>query len=201
MRLKCGQYISDGQKEVRLQGSLILFLQIRWWCTQWNQNSVSILGDKKIFIHNDFQMDTMKLDFNMPNDIRVCCLFYFFFNYCKFGNFCENFIFVNSVKRHICHIQNSWLKHDLPASVNDRVIPPFLEDFIFMELCKNKILAKNSEFTGVHNYKIIFIFPNHNMCCGYSKEPSQWDSAFEWPKFMFKLIYNKMITNLSTKVC
>ena len=27
--------------------------------------------------------------------------------YCKFGNFSENFILVNSVKRHICNIKNS----------------------------------------------------------------------------------------------
>ena len=27
--------------------------------------------------------------------------------YCKFGNFRENFIFANSVKRHICDVKNS----------------------------------------------------------------------------------------------
>ena len=27
--------------------------------------------------------------------------------YCKFGNYHKNFIFPNSVKRHICHFQNS----------------------------------------------------------------------------------------------
>ena len=26
--------------------------------------------------------------------------------YCKSGNFCKNFIFVNSVKRHICDVKN-----------------------------------------------------------------------------------------------
>ena len=55
--------------------------------------------------------------------------------YCKFGNFCENFIFVNSVKIHISDILNSRLGHDLPISVNDRVILPFCEDFTFAELC------------------------------------------------------------------
>ena len=69
--------------------------------------------------------------------------------YCKFGNFRENFIFVNSTKRHICHIKNSWPGHDLPAPVNDRVILPFCEGFIFPKLCKcdakfceNKTLRK-----------------------------------------------------------
>ena len=44
-----------------------------------------------------------------------------FVNNCKFGNFCENVIFANSVIRHICHVKNSRLGHDLPTSVNDRV--------------------------------------------------------------------------------
>ena len=51
--------------------------------------------------------------------------------YCKFGNFRENFIFENSVKRHICDVKNSRLSHDLHISVNDRVISPFREDLIF----------------------------------------------------------------------
>ena len=42
--------------------------------------------------------------------------------YCKFRNFRENFIFANSVKRDICDIKNSRLRHDLPISVNDEVI-------------------------------------------------------------------------------
>ena len=37
---------------------------------------------------------------------------------CKFRNFCEGFIFPNSVKRHICDVINSQLGHDLPTSVN-----------------------------------------------------------------------------------
>ena len=54
--------------------------------------------------------------------------------YCKFGNFRENFIFANSVKRHICDARNSRLRHDIPISVNDRVISPFREDFVFTKL-------------------------------------------------------------------
>ena len=33
-------------------------------------------------------------------------LYIFHFRYCKFGNYWENFIFANSVKRHISHIKN-----------------------------------------------------------------------------------------------
>ena len=54
------------------------------------------------------------------------------FVYCKFGNFHKNFIFANSFKRHVCDVKNSRIRHDL--SVNDRVISPFCEDFIFKKL-------------------------------------------------------------------
>ena len=37
-------------------------------------------------------------------------------------------------------------------------------------------------------WKIIFLFLNQNICCGYSKEQSQWDGSFEHPKHMFKLM-------------
>ena len=30
--------------------------------------------------------------------------------YCRFGNFCENFIFANSIKRHISDVKNSRLR-------------------------------------------------------------------------------------------
>ena len=65
--------------------------------------------------------------------LSLRCLFIV---YCKFENFQENFIFPKSVKRHICDVKNSRLRHDLPISVNDslRVISPFREDFIFMKL-------------------------------------------------------------------
>ena len=52
-------------------------------------------------------------------------------DHCKFRNFGENFILANSVKRHSCDIKNSQLGHDLSTSVNDRVILPFREGFIF----------------------------------------------------------------------
>ena len=54
--------------------------------------------------------------------------------YCKLGNFLENFTFANSIKRHICDIQNSHLMHDSPISVIDRVILLFHEGFIFAKL-------------------------------------------------------------------
>ena len=37
----------------------------------------------------------------------------------------------------------------------------------------------------VCNQKLIFLFLNQYICCGYSKEPSQGDGSFEHPKQMF----------------
>ena len=34
--------------------------------------------------------------------------------------------------------------------------------------------------------KTIFLFLNRDICCGYSKEPSQGDGSFEHPKLMHK---------------
>ena len=48
--------------------------------------------------------------------------------------FARNFIFSNSVKRHICGVKNSRQGHDLPISVYERVISAFREDFIFTKL-------------------------------------------------------------------
>ena len=36
--------------------------------------------------------------------------------------------------------------------------------------------------------KLFLLFLNRNICCGYTKEPSQSDGSFEHPKHTFKLI-------------
>ena len=55
-------------------------------------------------------------------------------------------------------------------------------------------------FTGLQirvcTRKLFILFLNQNICCGYSKEPSQWDGSFEHPKHMFKLMGKKIITIL-----
>ena len=67
-----------------------------------------------------------------PSTVRSSSIM--FSMYCKFGNFRENLIFANSVKRHICDVKKSRHRHDLSVSVNDRMISPFREDFIFTKL-------------------------------------------------------------------
>ena len=44
--------------------------------------------------------------------------------------------------------------------------------------------------------KLFPLFLIQNICCGYSKESSQWDGSFEHPKHMFKLIGKEIITIL-----
>ena len=40
-------------------------------------------------------------------------------------------------------------------------------------------------------YPILFLILNQNICCEYSKEPSQLDGSFERPKHMLKLMGKK----------
>ena len=47
---------------------------------------------------------------------------------------------------------------------------------------------------------LIFLFINQNICCGYSKEPSQCDNSFENPQHMLKLIGKKIFTILHCKL-
>ena len=46
------------------------------------------------------------------------------------------------------------------------------------------------------NENLIFLFLHQNICCGYSKEPSQCDCSFEHPKRMLKLMGKKILTIL-----
>ena len=55
-----------------------------------------------------------------------------------------DFIFANSVKKHICNIKNSRLGHDLPTLVNDRMISPSCEGFIFSNSFKRYICNTKS---------------------------------------------------------
>ena len=101
-------------------------------------------------------------------------------SYCKFGNFRENFIFSNSVKRHICDEKNLRLRHDLPISVNDgsdfaRIF--FSRNFAYAKFHEYKTLAKISKFTVcrillcwffVTDLRSLFWFPSiefHDMIC------------------------------------
>ena len=53
--------------------------------------------------------------------------------YCKFKKFLENFIFVNIVLKDLFVTLKNVTGHDLPTSVNKRMISPFHESFKFSE--------------------------------------------------------------------
>ena len=81
---------------------------------------------EKLIEERDRRIAELERDMALMN--KVCYM------YCKFNNFRKNFIFTNSVKRHICDNQNLRQWHDLHISVNDRVISPYREDFIITKL-------------------------------------------------------------------
>ena len=53
----------------------------------------------------------------------------------------------------------------------------------------------------VRNRNLIFLFLNQNICCGYSKEPSQWEGSLEHPKHKLKLLGKKIFTILLWNPC
>ena len=54
-------------------------------------------------------------------------------NDCKLRNF-TSFIFSIGVKIHICNVKNLRQEHNLPTSVNGRVMLLFCEGFIFAKI-------------------------------------------------------------------
>ena len=53
----------------------------------------------------------------------------------------------------------------------------------------------------MRNENFIFLYLNKNICCGYSKEPSQKDGSFEHPKHMLQLIGKKIFTFYAENFC
>ena len=76
---------------------------------------------------------------------------------------CENFIFANSVKRRICDVKNSRLRHDLLTSRNDIMVSPLREDLIFT-FAKIKTIAKfpNDAKSEKGDLKVDTLHPNGN---------------------------------------
>ena len=84
--------------------------------------------------------------------------------YCKFRNIRENFIFKNSIKRHIGNVRKSQLGHDIHISVNERVILPFHKGFQGLFL---------ADFIAVirlySQHQKVYFFPNFRMKIPNSK--------------------------------
>ena len=71
-------------------------------------------------------------------------------DYCRFGNFREDFIFANSITRHISDVKNSLIRQDLPKSINVRVILPFREG----------LFSRNFAYAKFREIKSSRKFPN-----------------------------------------
>ena len=95
--------------------------------------------------------------------------------YCKFGNFRENFIFANSVKRHICDVQTSQLRHDLPISLNDRVVLLFREGLTFSKLPICEVSRKKT-FAKIFGFTVLSIF--HARVPKFCHSESNFDYVF-----------------------
>ena len=67
----------------------------------------------------------------------------------------------------------------------------------FDNMLKIVHLSRSSRtLVRVRNENLIFLFLNQNICCGYSKEPSQWDYSFEHTKHILKVMGKKVFTIL-----
>ena len=67
-------------------------------------------------------------------------------------------------------------------------------EFFFITASGKKNLVKNRHLVkSLQQKKMILLFLNQNICCGYSKEPSRRDSSFEHQKHMLKMIYYTII--------
>ena len=116
------------------------------------------------------------------------------FGYCKCGNFCENFIFANIVKRHICYVKNSRLGHDLPRSVNDK------SDF---DISRGFYFHKTSHMRSFVKIKPLLILE-----CEFFQIHSSFTFEFVWIKkseihegsMWFAVIVRTLPRSLSRKI-
>ena len=110
--------------------------------------------------------------------------------FCKFGNFREYFIFANSIKMHICDVNNSRLGHDLSISVNDRVISPIREGFILTKLrificevfAKMKPSRKFSELIVLDGDGAYYILEQERLQLACTQPHNCWRCSFAYKK-------------------
>ena len=113
---------------------------------------------------------------------KLCILFV----YCRFGNFHENCIFANCIKRHISDVKHSRLRQDLPISINDREILSFREGFIFTKLRETKSSRKfpNLQYLKYNRQRIPRI-TDQIMCVSMKYEIRHLSRAMRFPTMWY----------------
>ena len=81
---------------------------------------------------------------------------------------------------------NLWFSRGGPDPLSPP-LDPHLCDFINFK----GSFGITDHYIGIYNQNLLSYFQNQNICCGYSKEQSQWDSSFELLKHMSKLVDEK----------
>ena len=71
------------------------------------------------------------------------------------------------------------------------------EKSLFVEFVKKEV-----RFTclKLSVQQFFFLFLNQNICCGYSKEPSQWEGSFEHQKHLFEMMGKKLCLILRSNI-
>ena len=111
---------------------------------------------------------------------------------------CSNMpVYTSSLARafsyHICKVWKQWkvlTKYYISSPTGD----------INKGILKKAFVHISGLHLRVDTKKLDFLFLNQNICCGYSKEPSQWDDSFEGPKHMVKLMGKKILTLLLSRI-
>ena len=105
-------------------------------------------------------------------------------------NYNIKFLFVKRWKENSPLRRPLWLS-DIALIMPNRLYLIFLSDLKQkMKLIKLLIISiymytKRGLQIRMHIWKLFFLFLYQNICCGYSKDPSQWDFASQHPKTRF----------------
>ena len=129
-------------------------------------------------------------------------------NYLKFRNFRMNFNFANSVKRHIFHINNSQLGHDLLTTVNDRVISPSRKVRVYFH--ETSHMGNIPKFTAItYLWQAVFNSrsPVSLRAVSATRRPLQWTTFYgwmcrrrhllsTWHIWLTSVVWNKLLNSL-----
>ena len=91
-----------------------------------------------------------------------------------------------------------WLVHEVWYLSNQQTVKALKRLHILTRQSICFLLSQNIEVEEglslrVPTKKLIILYLNQNMCCGYLKEPCQSDGSFEHPNHVLKLMGKKIL--------